>query len=189
MHSVRTELRMIYSLSVIAELIRENPKVYFPFTRKFLNNMFLIDSECLLASPHRRDILAILAVIYENLTRQVKLLQKYTMMETLKTAILSSYSLIDELFTLKVYNKSIMNLVDKGVIFTSNEFQKYQILDTVSTFISKSQVDLFLVHAKMAVLGVGRLAQMSERMEMDVEKSSCGFKTAGFPKSAFGFVS
>ena len=79
------------------------------------------------------------------------------MVEILKKAILGQYSLIDELFTLKVYNRSIMNLVQKGVLFTTDEFQKYQILDTVSYFISKSQVDFFLLQAKMVVLGIDKL--------------------------------
>ena len=38
---------MLYVLSVIAELIRENPKFYFPFTRKFLTTVFRIDYELL----------------------------------------------------------------------------------------------------------------------------------------------
>lgn len=86
---------MIYTLSVLAELIRANPKVYFPFTRKFLNNLFLIDENCLILSQHRRDILAILGVLYENLSRQIKLIEKYEMVNTLKNAVLTSYCLID----------------------------------------------------------------------------------------------
>lgn len=42
-----TEIRMLYVLSIIAELIRENPKFYFPFTRKFLLTVFRIDYELL----------------------------------------------------------------------------------------------------------------------------------------------
>ena len=41
------EFRMLYVLSIIAELIRENPKFYFPFTRKFLLTVFRIDYELL----------------------------------------------------------------------------------------------------------------------------------------------
>jgi len=55
---------MLYVLSVIAELIRENPKFYFPFTRKFLLTVFRIDYELLEKSARRKDILAILSVIY-----------------------------------------------------------------------------------------------------------------------------
>jgi hypothetical protein len=86
---------MLYVLSVIAELIRENPKFYFPFTRKFLSTVFRIDYELLEQSPRRKDILAILSVIYENLSRQGRLVNKYAMMPNLKTSLLENYSLIE----------------------------------------------------------------------------------------------
>ncbi len=70
---------MLHVLSIIAELIRENPKFYFPFTRKFLLTVFRIDCELLQNSPRRNDILAILAVIYENFSRQGRLVNKYHM--------------------------------------------------------------------------------------------------------------
>jgi hypothetical protein len=55
---------MLYALSIIAELIRENPKFYFPFTRKFLLTVFRIDYDLLQKSARRKDILAILSVVY-----------------------------------------------------------------------------------------------------------------------------
>jgi len=79
---------MLYVLSLIAELIRENPKFYFPFTRKFLLTVFRIDYELLEKSSRRRDILAILSVIYENFSRQGRLVNKYDMTNTLKTSLL-----------------------------------------------------------------------------------------------------
>jgi hypothetical protein len=57
---------MLYVLSIIAE-------------RKFLLTVFRIDCELLQNSPRRNDILAILAVIYENLSRQGRLVNKYHM--------------------------------------------------------------------------------------------------------------
>ena len=97
------ESRMLYVLSLIAELIRDNPKFYFPFTRKFLLTVFRIDYELLENNTRKKDILAILAVIYENFSRQGRLVNKYSMTDTLKTSLLENYSLIQELFTLKVF--------------------------------------------------------------------------------------
>jgi hypothetical protein len=79
---------MLYVLSIIAEIIRENPKFYFPFTRKFLMTVFRIDYELLQNSTRRNDILAILSVIYENFSRQGRLVNKYNMTNTLKTSLL-----------------------------------------------------------------------------------------------------
>jgi hypothetical protein len=56
--------------------------------------MFRIDNELLLKSPKRKDILAILAVIYENLSRQGRLVNKYNITNDLKRALLQNYELI-----------------------------------------------------------------------------------------------
>jgi hypothetical protein len=55
---------MLYVLSLIAELLRNNNKYYYPFTRKFLITVFSIDAELLHKSSIKKQILAILAVIY-----------------------------------------------------------------------------------------------------------------------------
>jgi hypothetical protein len=142
---------MLYVLSIIAELLRENPKFYFPFTRKFLLTVFRIDYELLQSSTRRRDILAILAVVYENFSRQGRLVNKYAMAGTLKTSLLENYALIEELFTLKVFNRAICNLAAKGLAFSPQEFTKYRILDTLARFIEKSQIELFMVKLKLAM--------------------------------------
>lgn len=111
----KTQKRMLFVLSVIAELLRYNPKFYYPFTRKFLLTMFSIDAKLLASSPMKNQILAILAVIFENLSRQTKLVRKYDLENYLKQAVLESYSLIEELFTLKIMDKTIANLVSKGI--------------------------------------------------------------------------
>ena len=72
-----SQLRMLFILSIIAEILRSNPKFYYPFTRKFLITVFTIDSELLQGSTIKNDILAILGVIFENLSRQPKLIHKY----------------------------------------------------------------------------------------------------------------
>ena len=42
---------------------------------------------------------------------------------------------MEELFTLKTFNKTIMNLVNKGIYFTKAELEKYKVVETVSKFI------------------------------------------------------
>jgi hypothetical protein len=77
---------------------------------------------------------------------------KYSMESALKTSLLENYSLIEELFTLKVFNRAICNLATKGTAFSSQEFGKYKILETLAKFIEKSQVELFMVKLKMAMM-------------------------------------
>ena len=114
--------------------------------------VFTIDSELLQGSPLKNDILAILAVIYENLSRQPKLIHKYSIESNLKQAVLGNYCLIEEIFTLKNMNRTISNLTKKGIEFSVAEYKKYHVLDTVQAIISKSQMELFMTKMKMTML-------------------------------------
>lgn len=116
-------------------------------------------------SPKKKDILAILAVIYENLSRQGRLVNKYSITSELKRALLQNYQLIEELFTLKVFNKAIANLVTKGVNFSVADFSKHKILDTLSNFIEKNQVDLFVVKLKMSILSQQEQGQKAQSIQ------------------------
>ena len=84
-------------------------------------------------SSAEQNTLAILGVIYENLCRQGRLVNKYGLEQPLKAAILGNYSLIQELFTLKLFNRALAGLVSKGITISSAEFEKYGILNTLSS--------------------------------------------------------
>ena len=135
--------------------------------------MFRIDNELLIKSPKRKDILAILAVIYENLSRQGRLVNKYNITNDLKKALLNNYELIEELFTLKVFNKAIANLVTKGVSFSVADFTKFKILETLSNFISKSEVELFVVKMKMTMLLLKGQGQMAGVLNHSNQSAFC----------------
>jgi hypothetical protein len=81
------------------------------------------------------------------------------MINTLKTSLLENYSLIEELFTMKVFNRAICNLAAKGVIFSTQEFMKHKILETLKQFIEKSQIELFTVKLKMAMVMLSKVKQ------------------------------
>lgn len=51
-------------------------------------------------------------------------------------------------------NKTITNLVSKGIKFTVADFHKYKVMDTVSNIIAKSQLDLFMVKMKMTMVNL-----------------------------------
>lgn len=52
-------------------------------------------------------------------------------------------------------NKTITNLTKKGIEFTTAEYKKYKVLDTVKSIISKSQMELFMIKMKMTMLCAG----------------------------------
>ena len=148
---------MIYILSIIAMLIKEVPGFKFPFRIKFIKNFFLIDSELLEVSPYKNNILAILAVIYENLSLQMKMMRAFKMVNQFKLAILHNYSLIEELFSIQLFNKAIYNMAKNGEKFTEVEIKKYGLLDTVSKFISKTQMDLFMNKLQIVLVKAKRI--------------------------------
>lgn len=51
-------------------------------------------------------------------------------------------------------NKTISNLVSKGINFSVADYHKYQVLETVSKIIAQSQMDLFLIKMKMTMLSL-----------------------------------
>ena len=79
---------MIFVLSLIAEMIKEVPKLKFPFTKKFVDKVFLLDQEFIKNSEHRKNIIAILSVLYENLSAQQAILKHYKITTQLKIALL-----------------------------------------------------------------------------------------------------
>lgn len=82
-------------LSVIAELIKEAPQLQVSIKKKFLQSLLLIDEEILSVSPIKKDVLAVLAVLYECLSKQTKALKKFELLKQFKKAILSNYSLVE----------------------------------------------------------------------------------------------
>ena len=85
--SPQLEYRKLFTLSIIAEVIRQEPKCEIPFTREFLMELFEIEVESINYGDRSR-LLALLAVLYGNLSRQSKLLKELKMTERLKETIL-----------------------------------------------------------------------------------------------------
>jgi hypothetical protein len=71
---------------------------------------------------------------------QGRLINKLNIGKELKEALLNNYSHITEMFSLKLFNRSILNLASKGISFTSGEFTKHGIMETISAFITQNQV-------------------------------------------------
>ena len=148
----KAEIKMIYLLSMIAELIQETPKVNFPFNRKFLQSVFLIDDELLETSPYRKRILAVLGVIYENASRQAKLLKKLDMVHQFKASVLTNYHIVEESFSARLFNKSLYNLAVQGESLTEAELHKYGVFESIARFMGAEQSELLIQKLKTALV-------------------------------------
>ena len=49
-------------------------------------------------------------------------------------------------------DKTISNMISKGITISNEDFQKYKVLETVTNIISRSQMELFAVKMKMTML-------------------------------------
>lgn len=68
--------QLIFLLSLMAELARRREKAKLPFTKNILLAMLSIDRGTLKSSPYSCQIIRILAVLLENLSRQGKIARK-----------------------------------------------------------------------------------------------------------------
>ena len=70
----------------------------------------------------RKQLLAILGVLYSNFSRQSGLIRELKVEKAFKEAILSNYPLIEETFSFKLFNQCIVQLQTKKLVqFTLNE--------------------------------------------------------------------
>lgn len=71
-HDDQSQYQLVFLMSFMAEIVRKNQKVKLPFTRKIVLAMLSFDSTTLKESGFGSQIIKILAVILENLTKQGK---------------------------------------------------------------------------------------------------------------------
>ena len=74
---------------------------------------------------------------------------------------------------MKVFNKAIANLVIKGVQFTTGDFKKFKIIDTLSGFISKNEVELFTIKMKMTMLWLKDQEKQSSTLKHSSQSAFC----------------
>lgn len=103
-------------------------------------------------SPYRKQILAVLGVIYENTSRQAKLLKKLDLVREFKAAVLSNYHIVEEGFSARLFNKSLYNLAVQGESLTEAELNKYGVFDSLARFLGAEQ-SIQLIQKLKSVLG------------------------------------
>ena len=108
----------------------------------------MIDEELLEASPYRKQILAVLGVIYENTSRQAKLLKKLELVREFKAVVLSNYHIVEESFSARLFNKSLYNLAVQGESLTEAELHKYGVFQSIAKFMGAEQSQVLIQKLK-----------------------------------------
>lgn len=114
MPSCQLQYRQLFTLSILAELVRQEPKYEMPYTVEFLKAMFEIDVQEV-AYEARAKLLALLGVLYCSLSRQSSLVREIKISKMLKEGLLSNYAFIEETFTAKLFNQCIVQMQTKRV--------------------------------------------------------------------------
>ena len=98
-----------------------------PFSVSFTKELLEIEVEEV-GSQVRGRLLAIVGVLYSNLSRQPLLLKELRAGKLLKEAILSNYCFIEEPFTGRLFNQTILRLQSQQLaMFTLAELERYGI--------------------------------------------------------------
>jgi len=72
---------------------------------------------------------------------------------------------------LKVFNRAICNLASRGQVFSSQDFTKYRVIETLGQFIAKNQIELFMVKLKMAMVWLGGRKEEGRKDEGKADES------------------
>ena len=123
--SPQMQYRQLFTLSILAEIIRQEPKYQLPFTLEFSRELFEIDAEGV-SYEVRIKLMTLLGVLYNNFSRQSTRLRELKMANLLKEAVLENYPLITEKFTAKLFNQCIVQLQTKRLAkFSMAEIERY----------------------------------------------------------------
>lgn len=133
----QTEYAMMKVLCLVSQLINDCPKFRFPFNKKFVANLFLLDADLIGKSMRKKEVMRVISVLFFALSNRIKLLKDFGMIRRLKYIVLETYSLVEEMQTMRRYNSAIKNIGSELPI-TIAEAIKYKLVATMSRFISSS---------------------------------------------------
>lgn len=141
----QTEHAMMKVLCIVSQLINDCPKFRFPFNKKFVANLFLLDAELIGKSQRKKEVVRIASVLFFALSNRIKLLKDFGMIRRLKFIVLETYSLVEEMQTMRRFNSAIKN-IGAELPITIAEAIKYKLVATMSRFISSSCPAAALAH-------------------------------------------
>ena len=117
--------RLLFILSLLAEIARRQQKVRLPFTRKIVQALLSFDCHLLTNSHYGQQIITILAVLLENLARQGRAAAKLAVHHETKNGLLLLMGKADELSALQILLRAIKQLVDStGLSISAEELEE-----------------------------------------------------------------
>ena len=106
----------------MAEIIRKNNHVRLPFSKKTVLAIIKIDYDNLNKVEHSTHIILILAILFENMAKQARIMVRLGVEEQVKEGLLLLLAKVDEFSTLRICLRALFDLHAKTQLtFTTQE--------------------------------------------------------------------
>jgi hypothetical protein len=112
---------MLHVLSLLAEIVRQNPAAKLPFTRKIVLALLTFDLESVGSAAGGQQVIAILATLLANQAAQPKLMLRLNVHHELKLALLQLLAKAQTPTTLRLLLQSLRAVLTAAKLSVSRE--------------------------------------------------------------------
>lgn len=148
MEESSVEGKLLGVLSVLSQLLHDNPTWSLPLSKRFALNMFMLSPQLVADSPLKQEITKVLSVIWLAVSRESKFLNESSLLSRFKQLLLESYSLAQDSRTLMRLNVALRNVVKDSPI-TIKEARSYKLVPILTRFLSKEQLQQVNIALKL----------------------------------------
>lgn len=118
---------MLSILSILTQILHQSPNTYdLPYNRAFIQNLFMVNLELLENSTKRKDIVRVMSVIFENLSKRIGVLRELGLVGRFKQILLESWRGIEERLTFARFYRSLCR-VCAVLPLTGKEIVRYRV--------------------------------------------------------------
>lgn len=142
---------MLGVLSLLGQLVHDNPQWSLPLTRRFVQNVLMLNPQLVAGSLRKQRILRLLSVILEAFSSKIGFLKDNNLLESYRKVLLLSYAMVEDAKTLMRYNRCLKNLITEAQL-TLAEARQYKLVETMSKFLEKGQLADLLRNFKIKIV-------------------------------------
>lgn len=132
------QFSMLGILSLLSQLIHDNPTWTVPLTKRFTQNVLMLDARLVADSLCREQIVRTAAVIYSSMSSQLPFLKENHLLGSYKEAVLALFSLASDPKTLIRLSTCLSKMMVYAPV-TSQEAKQYQLSETIGRFIGEQE--------------------------------------------------
>ena len=133
--------KMLFLLSLLAEITRQNNQVRLPFSKKTVLSLLNFDESAIFQIKGAHQIFMILMILFENMAKQGKLMVRLGVEEQLKRGLLLLIGKADEYFALQISLRTLLELEAKAKVnISTRELEQTGIIERIQDNFGKEAV-------------------------------------------------